>query len=121
MEYQKKILVVEDELTVRTVIVEMLGLLGYSIFVADSKSDALKLFPGVDLVLQDVILENWGCNGLELLKEYKQLNSNIKVVIMSAYTGNISWSDFEDAGAIEFWQKPFSLQTIKQRLKEILK
>jgi len=118
-----RILIVDDDIDLRDFFCDALNLFGYDVAIATSHAEAISKSKeeDFDLILQDVILDNWGCNGLDLLKEYKQIKPAIKVVIISGFAGNISWDTFKEAGAVTLWRKPISLAYMQEQLKVILK
>jgi len=102
-----KILVVEDEDKLRRVI--ELQLLGedYEVITAASAEDALRKLDGIDLVLTDLKMP--GMDGLTLLERVGKEAPTVPVIVMTAF-GNVETAvEAMKRGAVDFLQKPFSL------------
>ncbi len=129
-----RILVVEDEEKLRRVIELQLQGEQYEVIPAGSAEEALRKFEGVDLVLTDLKMP--GMDGLTLLEKITQESPAVPVIVMTAF-GNVETAvEAMKRGAIDFLQKPFSLdhlttvvakalevrrlRTENQRLKEEL-
>src|ERR1700686_4306630 len=119
---QETILLVEDEINLRRLARQYLENQGYKILEAEDGAAALQIVDGhrgaIDLLLTDVIMP--GMNGRELARQISRLLPNIRVLYMSGYTENaIGHDGMLDAG-INLLQKPFSLPSLKDRVREIL-
>jgi DNA-binding NtrC family response regulator len=102
-----RILVVEDEDKLRRVI--ELQLLGeeHEVVAVASAEEGLRRLDGVDLVLTD--LKMAGMDGLTLLEKIGREDSSLPVVVMTAF-GNVETAvEAMKRGAVDFLQKPFSL------------
>ncbi len=104
-----RILIVDDEASVRDVSAEVLRVAGYEVTVAGSGSEALELYDGdlarPDLVLLDLTMP--GLDGFQTLGELRTRDARLPVVLMSGYAeGSIRDRAAADA-ALEFLQKPF--------------
>ena len=119
---QETILLVEDEIHLRRLARQYLENQGYKILEAEDGAAALQIVDGhkgsIDLLLTDVIMP--GMNGRELARQISRLLPNIRVLYMSGYTENaIGHDGMLDAG-INLLQKPFSLPSLKDRVREVL-
>ena len=81
----KRILVVDDEESIRLVLSQVLSDDGFKVIEAESGEAALELFQKqpFDLVISDIVMP--GINGIELLAKIKELNSDAQVIIMTSY------------------------------------
>ena len=114
------ILIVEDEPKMRRLLELNLGEEGWTTASAGDAEAGLKLFreETFDLVLTDFKLP--GMNGLEFLKLIRQINSDVPVVMMTAY-GNVETAvEAMRNGANNYVLKPFSLEEIKLVVKKEL-
>ena len=102
-----RILVVDDEAPIRTMVSQVLVAEGYEVVEAASAEDALKVFgeKHCPLVISDIRMG--GMSGLELLDEVKRLRPQTLVVIMSAYVSIDSAIAALKAGAYDYLIKPF--------------
>ncbi len=119
---EETILLVEDEPAILKVTTMMLERMGYTVLPASSPVEGIRLakeFAGeIDLLITDVIMPEMNGRDLahELLSHYPQL----KRLFMSGYTANtIAHHGVLDPG-VEFIQKPFSIQDLSTRVREVL-
>ena len=84
----KKILIIDDEERLRSLISRILELEGYKVYQAGDAKSGLKLLENEDIpvVLSDVKLPDG--NGVELVNKIKQINPSIEVINLAAF-GNI--------------------------------
>ncbi|MBK7104852.1 MAG: sigma-54-dependent Fis family transcriptional regulator [Ignavibacteriae bacterium] len=114
-----KILVVEDNDTMRLGIIESLKRENYKVFSFSNGSDALDFLKSnyVDLAILDLKMEP--ISGMELLAIIKKDYNKIDVLIISAY-GNVQTAvDAIKNGAADFLTKPFSPDELRIRVKKI--
>jgi len=100
------ILVIDDEIFQRELIAGFLQKLGFKVLLAASGEkgiDMVKEEP-VDLILTDYLMP--GRNGLEVLKESKQLNPLIEVILITAHGSITGAVDAMKAGAADYIEKP---------------
>lgn len=102
-----RILVVDDEATLRTVISQALRMDGHEVTVASSAEEALERFGAgsFPLVLTDVIMP--GLSGLDLLREIKSRAPDTVVVIMTSHASLETATAALREGAYDFLLKPF--------------
>jgi two-component system cell cycle sensor histidine kinase/response regulator CckA len=116
------ILVVEDEDVVIDVIRPMIEGLGYRILVAKTGNEALDIagtFEGdIDLAILDIVLPD--IDGNKLYPLIMKTRPNLKVIVCSGYTIDGPAQKILDAGAQDFIQKPFSLETLSKKLRKVL-
>lgn len=116
------ILLVEDEVLVRSLVTKFLTTQGYNVLSAASGVDALELAEEsarpIDLLVSDVILPNM--NGRQIYEQLTHGRPGLRVLFMSGYTENI----IAPHGVLEtgffFVQKPFSLQDLSRKVREAL-
>ena len=116
------ILVVDDEESLRTVVVDLLGQLGYRLLSAASGQEALKVsaeYPGkIDLLLSDVVME--GLPGPELAEKLLQNRPEMKVIFISGFAdGYLSPNGVLRPGTV-LVQKPFTIRVLSAKLREVL-
>ena len=116
------IAVVEDDVSVRTAAASMLRWLGYRVHACANGAEALAQVPALlmppALLITDVIMP--GMNGRELATQLRERLPGLKVLYASGYTHNvIAHQGVLDEG-IEFLSKPYSLETLGRRVREVL-
>lgn len=101
-----RILVVDDERSIRDVLAQVLGYEGYAVQAAASGGEALNLYrqQPFDLVLLDVKMQ--GIDGLDTLTQLRQQDPDARVVMISGH-GTISTAvQAVKEGAFDFLEKP---------------
>jgi PAS domain S-box-containing protein len=116
------ILLVEDEPTLREVIIDFLKSGGHTVIAAESSEEAMERAAesgsAIDLLLTDVILK--GDNGKHIAESLKAKGFHFKVIYMSGYTPDaIVHHGVLEEGTI-FLQKPFSRATLLAKIQETL-
>ncbi|HWO88884.1 MAG TPA: response regulator [Gemmatimonadales bacterium] len=116
------ILVVEDDQSVRSLVLKSLSRLGYSVLEARDGQSALELVYDrtnkVDLLLTDVILP--GMSGRAVAQQLLQLQPGAAVLYMSGYTDEaISRQGMLEPG-VELLQKPFTPAELAKRVRKVL-
>ncbi|MCK5794629.1 MAG: response regulator, partial [Anaerolineales bacterium] len=116
------ILVVEDDLQVRSFTNIILNRHGYTVLEAGSGPEALTVLEAqakpVDLMLTDVILP--GMNGKDLFARVAEENPRMKVLFMSGYTDDVIAQHGVLDEDVVFIQKPFAGQALAIKLREVL-
>ncbi len=116
------ILLVEDEESVRQLVRDTLGAKGYQVLEAESGeaglAEAARHKGKIDVVITDVVMP--GMNGRELVKRLLQARPEIKVLYLSGYTEDAIVSDGSIESGTAFLQKPFSLQSLSRKVREVL-
>jgi DNA-binding NtrC family response regulator len=106
------ILIVEDEAKMRRLLELNLGEEGMTTFSAGEAEEGLKILrrETIDLVLTDFKLP--GMNGLEFLKAIRKINSDVPVIMMTAYGSVEAAVEAMRNGASNYVLKPFPLEEI---------
>lgn len=116
------VLVVEDEDGVRELACQFLKIKGYSVLEARNGDEALRLVQQhhqpIHVVLTDMLMPNMG--GLELAEHLKNLAPDAKVIIMSDYYEYSSSTAPEIEPAFLVLQKPFSPNSLVEKVREAL-
>ncbi|WP_031499219.1 sigma-54-dependent transcriptional regulator [Bryobacter aggregatus] len=102
-----RILVIEDEEKLRRVIELQLSGEDHDVVTAGTAEEGMRKLEGVDLILTDLKLP--GMDGLSLLEKLTREDASVPVVVMTAF-GNVETAvEAMKRGAVDFLQKPFSL------------
>jgi PAS domain S-box-containing protein len=115
------VLVVEDDLVVRELIVEELAELGYRTLQADDGPAGLALLraPGrIDLLVTDIGLP--GLNGRQMASAGREAREGLKVLFMTGYAQNALGGDLELEAGMELITKPFALDALAARVRSII-
>lgn len=118
-----KILVVDDQYGVRRLLVETFRAEQHEAEMAANGVEALRLFTVFepDLILMDLKMP--GLNGIETLKKIRDLDSQVAVILMTAYYGDLKNMEKakEDLGIHRYISKPFDLFEVREFVREIFK
>jgi CheY-like chemotaxis protein len=106
-----RILVIEDEPSVRHGLVRVLANAGYDVADTANGTDGLRLWRegGADLVLTDILMPD--TNGIEVILELQKSAPDLPVIAMSAGERSRDFALLADAkvlGAVSLLRKPFS-------------
>jgi DNA-binding NtrC family response regulator len=119
---RETILLVEDQPEVRELARIVLADRGYSVINAQNPEDAEHQARSnggqIHLLLTDVMMP--GISGRELAKRITSRHPHIRVLYMSGYTNNVIAEDGMLEAGLSFLQKPFTPQTLVQKVRETL-
>jgi PAS domain S-box-containing protein len=108
------ILLVEDRQDVRALATNVLRGLGYKVLEADGPSQALEIAESksrIDLLLTDMIMP--GMQGTDLAERIKPSHAEMKIAIMSGYTGREELKH-------SFLPKPFTPESLAATVRHVL-
>jgi two-component system, cell cycle sensor histidine kinase and response regulator CckA len=116
------VLLVEDEESVRQLVRETLAAKGYRVMEAQNGESgvaaAARHEGKIDLVITDVVMPGMG--GRELVKQLAQTRPETKVLYLSGYTEDAIVSEGTIESGAAFLQKPFTLQNLSRKVREVL-
>ena len=115
-----KILVADDELSMRQFLEILLKKEGHEVVCAADGEEALSRFQAepCDLLISDIKMAKM--DGLELLRRVKERSPNISVVMITAYASPEDAIVAMKAGAYDYLTKPFKLEEIKAVIRNAL-
>jgi DNA-binding response OmpR family regulator len=116
-----RLLVIEDELPMRTALAETLQAHGYRVSTAADGNHGLQLAleKPPDLVLLDVMMK--GLDGYELCRQLRRRGSSVPVLMLTAKALVDDRVEGLDAGADDYLTKPFSMRELLARIKALLR
>jgi two-component system cell cycle sensor histidine kinase/response regulator CckA len=116
------LLLVEDEAAVRGSVRRLLERQGYTVVEARHGAEALRIAesgePPIDLVLTDLVMPEMG--GRELVDRLRARQPSLKVLYMSGYSERAVTVDGVMPPATGFMEKPFTIEQLTRRTREIL-
>jgi DNA-binding NtrC family response regulator len=107
-----KILIADDDEIVRDVIGSLLSREGYSVVAAKDGFDAIRILRVEDVSLAITDLRMPGADGLEVLRYAVRNNSDIAVVLLTAYGTLDTAIEAITEGAYDYLTKPFKVQEV---------
>lgn len=115
-----KILIIEDNLRVSSLMKRGLESQGYEIYISEDAEDALVIIERIDfdLIITDIMLPQM--NGIELSKLIKQKHPDLPIIMLTALGTIDEKIEGFDAGADDYMVKPFEIRELYARIKAIL-
>ena len=118
----RKVLVLEDEASIRSFIVINLERAGYEVVEAESGEEALEKLrehPDTRVALLDVMLP--GIDGFEVCRRIRMSNSKIGIIMLSARSQEMDKVTGLMTGADDYVTKPFSTAELTARVDALLR
>ncbi len=116
------ILIIEDEESVRELIVNILSQHGYETLCAENEEEALNIWEKynekINLVLTDIVIP--GTSGWEIAKKLIESKPKLKILYMTGYAENIISKYMTLEGNIPFLQKPFTSNELLLKIQELI-
>ena len=114
----KKVLILEDEVSIRSFVVINLRRAGYEVVEADCGEKALAVYNAApkdfDLALLDIMMP--GIDGIEVCKSIRENNGNIGIIMLTAKTQEMDKVTGLMMGADDYVTKPFSPSELVARV-----
>jgi CheY-like chemotaxis protein len=116
------VLLVEDELAVRMIVVEVLSDLGYTVLEADNSQSGLRIVETrarIDLLLTDVGLPG-GMNGRQLADAAREQRPDLKVLFLTGYAESAAVGNGRMEPGMEVMTKPFDLDKLVAKIEGMI-
>ncbi|UCF88771.1 MAG: sigma-54-dependent Fis family transcriptional regulator [bacterium] len=117
MSTRGRIMVVDDERSMRDMLEIFLGREGYEVDGYSAASEALEALQSdqdFDLIITDINMP--GLTGLDLLRSVKELEEDLPVIMITAYGSPDSAVEAMKLGAADYITKPFRIEEVKARI-----
>jgi signal transduction histidine kinase len=118
----ERILVVEDEDAVRTLMIRLLSQAGYSVTAVSRGRDAVELLAtdpqAFDLLVSDVVMP--GMRGVEVVQQAQSIAPDLPVLMMSGYSTPMFDGEREIMSDVPLIKKPFSRAALLDEVRGIL-
>ena len=117
-----KILVLEDEFSIRSFVTLNLKREGYDVIEAASGEEAIALFDknqDINMAVLDVMLP--GIDGFEVLKHIRNKSQNIGIIMLTARTNEEDKVLGLEYGADDYISKPFSPKELIARIRALIR
>ncbi len=117
------VLLVEDEVAIRSLTHHVLKRLGYKVIEAESGVAALEIWhehrDQIDLVLTDIVMPG-GMSGLDLAKTLRVEIPSLRIIFTSGYSPEVMGKGFKLRDGLNFLQKPYASHQLAQTLRTAL-
>ncbi len=116
-----RILVVDDEPHIVSLVTRSLNADGYETVVAEDGAEALEraMEPDISLVVLDVGLPSM--DGFEVLRHLRDRGNSVPVIMLTARSGTSDTIEGLDAGASDYMSKPFAVAELLARVRSRLR
>ena len=116
-----RVLVVDDEETIRTTLSDIITIKGYEVATAESGETAVQMCTENrhDVILMDVRMP--GIDGVEAFRQIRVNQPDVRMIIMTAYSTEELEQVALDEGAIAFLSKPLDIQQVLELIGEAVK
>ncbi|MEO9054598.1 MAG: ATP-binding protein [Steroidobacteraceae bacterium] len=121
-EHEEVVLIVDDEPTVRMLVLDILDELGYNSIEAGDGASGLQILQSnarIDLLITDVGLPG-GINGRQMADAARIRRTNLKVLFITGYAENAVLSHGHLEHGMHVLTKPFSMQILAERISNLL-
>jgi DNA-binding NtrC family response regulator len=113
-EGRQRVLVVDDEASIRDLLAKTLALAEYDVDTAPDGASALdrlrELRGAYDLMIADLRMP--GMDGLTLIREVKHINANIPIIIITGFSTESSAIEAVNLGVAGYLTKPFRVPQV---------
>lgn len=116
-----RILLVEDEDTLATIVSETLADEGFDIATARNGIDGLELFRryGADIVIADVMMPRM--DGFEMARHIRNIDADVPLIFLTARSSVDDIVEGFDIGANDYLKKPFKMRELIVRIRALLR
>ncbi len=121
MSRKVRLLIVEDEVAIRTGLIDLFVFHGYEVDSTADGTEGLKmsLSGGYDLILLDVMLP--GMNGFDICAEIRKQDREQPIIMLTAKSGDDEVIQGLSLGADDYVAKPFSVAQLVLRVQAVLR
>ncbi len=117
------ILLVEDEASVRRLMVDALSILGYRVLEAADGPAAIRRWEEhdgrIDLLISDLVMPG-GMSGFDVAENLRTRVPELKVIIISGYSAGVAARHHQPSGAVTLLQKPCGAKAVARAVRECL-
>ncbi|MCX7982157.1 MAG: response regulator [Syntrophales bacterium] len=117
---KEKILIVDDEQTVREIMKDALDDDRYEVFLAEGAHDAISIAKKEDIACAFLDLKLFGTNGIELCRELRSIRPLSILYAMTGWSGLFEIEECREAGFDDYFPKPLQVETIYKAVEEAL-
>jgi CheY-like chemotaxis protein len=116
------ILVAEDEESLRTLVQQVLGGLGYHVILARDGEEAVEIFAQhrdeIDLVTLDMVMPR--LSGREAYERIRQFQRDVPVIFVTGYAGETAGPEYWGESNAALLHKPYSVDMLGRKIRQVL-
>ena len=115
---QPRILVVDDERSMRELLAIVLRREGYEVTLADSGRSAIEVLERdrVDLLISDIKMPDM--SGVDVLRAAKKTDQDVLAIMITAFASTETAVEAMRLGACDYLSKPFDVDLLKMKVRE---
>jgi DNA-binding response OmpR family regulator len=113
-----KVLVVDDELSIRSLLEELLSDAGYDVRLAENGEMALDILKTEDIGVIFLDLRLFGMNGIELCRNIRKTNPVSLIYAITGWSGLFEIEECREAGFDDFFAKPISAEMLTKAVAD---
>ena len=116
-----RVLVVDDEEEIRSIVEQLLNDAGYCVTTASGGREATSLLPheSFDLIIVDMVMPD--VSGMDVLEAARGLDSHAKVIVMTGYPSLGTEVQLVALGVAEYVTKPFRAENLRAKVASVLR
>ncbi len=121
-----RVLVMDDEEVIRNLSSELLGVLGHEVEVAKHGEEVLEKYRGAigagrpfDIVILDITIRG-GMGGVETVQQLLKMDSNVKAVVSSGYSDDMTIANYMSQGFKACLKKPYDVVALRKVLSKMV-
>jgi DNA-binding NtrC family response regulator len=116
----EKVLVVDDEVSMRDMMYQVIDEGGYNVLLADGSEKALQIVDNEDIAAVFLDLKLFGMNGIELCKKIRDRKPLTIMYAMTGWQGLFEIEECREAGFDDYFTKPLKIDMIYKAIDEAL-
>jgi DNA-binding NtrC family response regulator len=124
---QGRVLLMDDQESIRNMLAKMLFYLGYEVEFAEEGTKAVDLYKRAmksrqpfDFVILDIVIP-YGMGGKETVQKLREIDPGIKAIVSSGYSDDPIMSDYRRYGFCGMLAKPFQIEELREVLYKVIK
>jgi len=121
-----KILLMDDEYVIRTILCKQLRSLKYEVEAVEEGSEAIRLYKRAsgkgkpfDAVIIDLTISG-GMGGKETIKRLLEIDPEVKAIVMSGYANDSIMANYKKYGFIGVLAKPHEIHELDEKLQKVI-
>ena len=115
---EKKVLLVDDEKTILSVLEQVLNLEGYVPFISSDGVEALEIIQEEKIRVCFLDLRMPAMDGIELCRQVRAVDPDAKVFALSGFVDSYDEGELHEVGFSDYFQKPFNIDEISTACRD---
>ena len=121
VEEKERILVVDDEATVREMISKVVQHIGYEVATADHGKKALEMLRSGPFTILITDIKMPEMDGFELMKVVRTEFPDLHIICITGQGGSYNYTDVVAVGATDYITKPFTIDEMRAKLTRVIR